>query len=437
MRAGAMRAPRPRRLMLALALLLLAGVGVGAYDALQPPDPVVHATALGLSPPTNLALDPRSGHVFVVGWVKGTDRVAVDMLALRDGAAVRATPLPNENAPHLLALAPRAGLLYVADHFETTLDLVSTRDGRLVRRLDLVRTLRDAYTKAGATSGAPPGVNGLVVDEASGRLFVLTFDGVATLDLRGERLVGTTTVVNPIAAAVDERIARVFVLDQYGNVAVLDARSGARMHTALLNRAAARMRAIPAYWIRVQLFGVGSPLGVAAAAGHVFVSALPGVAMLDARSGALLRLIPAPLGPVADDAPAGRVVVADAGGGDWRAWPRVADPDAHPHAGQTLLLLDARSGRPLRTVALPLLHNPDALDALAVDDARRRVYLTGYGQPRDAPTEGMGVVDARTGVALDVVCGGRCGRAIGVDARTGHVVTAAGDGVALVDPTRR
>lgn len=70
-RDGAMRAPQPRRLLLALALLLLGGAGLGVRDARQSPDPVVHATALGLSPPTNLALDPRAGTSSSSGGPRG------------------------------------------------------------------------------------------------------------------------------------------------------------------------------------------------------------------------------------------------------------------------------------------------------------------------------------------------------------------------------
>jgi len=109
--------------------------------------------------------------------------------------------------------------------------------------------------------------------------------------------------------------------------------------------------------------------------GRVFVaqSGAAGVAMLDSRTGALVRVVRVDAGPfaLAADRRAGRIVVASWGQPvDPRTWSWSPDAAGGPTAG-SVSLLDARTGDVVRQIAtgpIPL--------AVAVDERRGRAVVT-------------------------------------------------------------
>ncbi len=111
------RSIRPRHLWLAaaacLALLVLAVAGALIYR--QRTDPVLRTMTLGMRP-MDIAVDDRSGHVFVAG-LTATDPipVVVDVLDVRTGDLLYSTPLTSGAEAYYttMAFAPRADRLYV------------------------------------------------------------------------------------------------------------------------------------------------------------------------------------------------------------------------------------------------------------------------------------------------------------------------------------
>jgi len=198
--------------------------------------------------------------------------------------------------------------------------------------------------------------------------------------------------------AIDERTGRVFVVDAgyasqgRGNVAVLDARSGRLLRTTPVGlypvAVVADERAS-----RVFVLNGGLNLDV------------PGtVSVLDARDGQLLRTVGVdkhPLAAAIDEA-MGRVFVASIGntGNGYAA---------------TVAVLDAAWGRVLRTV--PVGNSPEAV---AVDARLGRVYVAGDYQ--------LKTLDAETGAVLRTVTVGNHPHDALVDAWAGRVFLDEADG---------
>jgi YVTN family beta-propeller protein len=211
---------------------------------------------------------------------------------------------------------------------------------------------------------------------------------------------------SPLAVTVDEHVGRAFVLSAgpshngyssgHSTVALLDTRSGAVLRT------------VPV--------GIGaSALAVDARSGHAFVanSGEATVSMLDARTGTVVHTIAVGLHPgaIAVDARSGHVFVANAYDG-------------------SVSMLEARSGRVLRTLAVAL-----SPWGIAVDQRADRVVVsTGEGLwPSTTPGRVL-VLDGHTGRGLRTVAVGLGPTALAVEERSGHVFVAdsygppAGDG---------
>ncbi len=168
-------------------------------------------------------------------------------------------------------------------------------------------------------------------------------------------------------------------------------------------------------------YDLGPGIVDAPGTGRVFLVGYPGILTLDARTGALLRSVAAAPDPLALDAATHHVFAV----GRAPSAPRILS-----HGG-ILHMLDATSGRVLRTVAI----GSDA-DALAVDERRHRVFLVGGAPDSFIPTPATIVeVDTRSGVVLAIIAG-HGGRKVGVDERTGHLFALTDDGVTIIDPTR-
>lgn len=343
--------------------------------------------------PQAVALDPRSSRAFVLGddatvWVVDLSQARVVRTFNGGGAIMGVSPS--------MALDARTARLFVVDPsngFSPSVVRVLDSRGGAVR----------AVVHAGL------GANALAVDERGGHLFVTNENEgtVSVFDACTARLSRTVSMgMTPSTLTVDSPAARVFVLQRLVQkrsipspnwVSVLDARSGARLGAVMVGNGS-------------------SDLAVDARSGRVFVTSGSDriVYVLDARTGAILRTVTVGWLPTsaAIDERRGLVYVVNAGDG-------------------TLSLLDAQTGALLRTTRIDptagLIY--PAPVALAVDEARDRVYLSAYGQVATvAGTLTLGgqgllyVLDARTGAVLRRFTVGVAPQAVAVDARSGRVV---------------
>jgi YVTN family beta-propeller protein len=275
----------------------------------------------------------------------------------------------------------------------------------------------------------------LAVDSHLGRAFINAVSEFGTdtalntlhvLDLRtGTMMRVLSRGTYLIDVAVDQRTDHVFAADSAANrVYLLDARTGALLRTIKVGQSPEQVV-------------------VAAGADRVFVvntgdDTHPGsLSLLDATSGAVVRTVPSDAGYNYDvfavDDRTGRVFgtadrtvrVWDARSGAELA--RIKIPGGRTStlalgAGtnrlfvvnsdhQSVSMLDARSGRILRTIPVGL--QPCAL---AVDERTHRVFVVNAG------SDSVSVLDATTGQTLDTLPVGVTPIAIGVDARLGHAV---------------
>ncbi len=367
-------------------------VATSILVALTPPTtPAIRTIALA-GVPQEVVLDPSTGRAVVLGSAATVS--VVDLVHARVERTFRGGDA-GTGVPVTMALDADTQRLFVAD----------PRNGlgpSVVRVLDSHSGALRGTTRVGRMACA------MAVDTRSGRVFVADeYDGaVSMLDARSGALLRTVPVAAaPVALAVDAAAGRVFVLHwltQRGpvsgrsRVSVLDARSGALLRTVLIGS------------------GYGA-MAVAARADRVFVAdeGADSVSMLDAHSGTLLRTVAVGRQPttLAVDERRGLVYVVNAGAG-------------------TLGLLDGRTGTLLHTTrvarAASLFDTPPY--ALAVDDARDRVYLSAWGPlwPQGgAALHGAGtlfVLAARTGAIQRRLTVGVAPQAVAVDERSGRVV---------------
>jgi YVTN family beta-propeller protein len=201
-----------------------------------------------------------------------------------------------------------------------------------------------------ATTPVIPYPDALAIATKPGRVFVtssvtpLNPDRVDVLDTRSGGLVRTVAVGRgPHALAVDERSGHVFVTNELDNsVSMVDARSGAVLRTIPVGP---NPLAVTVDEHVSHAFVLGGGLWH-----NEYLSGRSTVALLDTRSGAVLRTVSVGIGAnaIAVDERSGYVCVANSGDG-------------------TLSVLDARTGTIVHTVAVGL--HPCAL---AVDARSRR-----------------------------------------------------------------
>src|SRR5256714_5008688 len=212
-----------------------------------------------------------------------------------------------------------------------------------------------------------------VAVSAAGRAFVVnrTSDwtglsadggGVSVVDVRDGTVVRRVPVgADPRAIAVDEQEGRVFVAnDDDASVSVLDARSGVPLRTTRVGPGP-RALAVDAPSHRVFVVSAGDGA----------------VSVLDARSGVLLRTIHLDAAPTYGS-------TGSSGLGSGSTTNRVIVPSFGSVAvaalggrvfvgsGQAVTVLDARSGRVLRTVGVT-----EAVRHLAVDPRTGHVFIAG------------------------------------------------------------
>ncbi len=375
-----------RRIVLAFVALtaLVAGVRWTGAPMMAARSPL-RTTPLSGQPIAAVA-DARTGHVFVTTALGG-----VSMLDAVTGAVAR-TVTVGVNA-QALAVSDAALRVFVVDAGygspSYTVSVLNARTGAMLRIVHVAATrptaiaVDDQRRRIFVVNAGPLNSAGA----ASGRGSVSVLDGANGIVLH-------TTMVgqNPTTLAVDGATGRVFVVNSgatvtsRGSVSILDA-AGARV-----------MRTVP----------VGAGAGavvVDARTARAFVNTGAGVYVLDTRTGAVLRVIPADGDVLTLDAATDRVFAIN-------------------YVSGALTILDARDGRVVKTVARVIPAGDNPID-LAVDGTHGHVVILAD----NADGGSISVLDARTGTSQRTLVMGSDPAAVAVDAHSGHVfVASAGDG---------
>jgi len=215
-------------------------------------------------------VDAPSGHVFFAG-----DN-GVEMLNIHSGTLLRTIPLHNNDAYHL-AVDSRTGHVFAfgKDGVVTMLD---ARSGRIARSVKVRGAVFDSY-----------------VDEQAGWLIVRhennkgSITGVEHIDTRTGKVLSYADMVRaqgkerPLCASiVGEEASQFFCSMSISDLMALDPRSGALLY---------RVKVSP--WTRFVLDRRDSRV--------LLVDARAGIGILDARTGAVLHTNPATASNVADE----------------------------------------------------------------------------------------------------------------------------------------
>ncbi len=388
-----------------VAALALAGM-VGAWAG-RPGQggPILRVVAFD-HPIGALAVDPTTGRAFVLTLGAGDAPSRVTMLDARTGAPLRtvAVGVVAGGGTAALDVDARGGRVAAAaanDAGGGTVAVLDARTGAVLRRMRTltspidvaldVRRGRVVVAGMGAQIGAALRDSGVDVRDA----------------LTGDRVrAGRAGVA--LAVAVDRRAGRVVAVSQAlsgvgGTVAALDVRTGRPLWSV-----ARRARATP--------HGVS----VDERTGRALVAEDDGVAVLDTRTGRVLRIVQVGGPPLSI----------------------VADPSRHRafvtvpgQAGMSrLVVLDSRDERPLHTVPLPA-----NVVATALDARRGRLVVTSVGAGGGAGGEtgrASRAAWAGTLTVLDVRGGSvRRGRAITLPGIVGDTVIDEGTGYLVVIST--
>ena len=293
------------------------------------------------SSPLALAVDAPAGRVFVAAYNPSrpnqptalccSGEASVSTLDLRRGRLLHSVPVGLP--PLTLAVDAPRGRVFVTSCSEIDrtgrVSLIDARSGRLLR------TIR-----------VGPWPRAVAVDERTGQAFITLDDGsgmgrVGMLDRAGVRLLRTSAVNQaPGAVATDERTGRVFVLSQ-SSVGVVDARTGVLLRTVRMGRPLLDL-------------AIDEQTGRAFVTLQATVRGTGGVSVLDATSGRLLRTSNVDLLPEA-------MTVDERHGLVFVVSQRIAE-DGTPRGPGAVSVLDAASGRLLRTVPIGGIPNAVAVD---------------------------------------------------------------------------
>jgi YVTN family beta-propeller protein len=374
-----MRRRRALARLIVGALLVVVLCGAGAARVLGGAGrPFTGTIAVGVDP-TALAVDARTGHVFVVNKDDGT----VSVLDAARGTVLHTVTVGTR--PVAVAVDARRSRAFVVNsntavygsaYGPGTVSVLDTRTGALLRTV---------------TVGTVPAT--LAVDERTDRVFVANAeeDTVSVLDAARGRVVRTVTAgLGPSVIGVDMTWGRVFVGNAgSGTVQALDAASGRVLRV-----------------VTVGSSGQGPVSGlVDAADGRVFVTAggysAGPLSILDAHTGSALRSAPSATDILlAVDARRGRLFTLDGA------------------TGGVLTVRDARTGVPLQT-------SPWSSHGALGFNSGRPTVATGDGRAFVATWGGTVLaLDMATGRIVRRLDGGAQISAIAVAARTEQVFVA-------------
>lgn len=238
----------------------------------------------------------------------------------------------------------------------------------------------------------------LMLDGRTGRtLRTLTFPPATRLTTRASNGTALTDDRPSLSLALDGAAGRLYVFSPDRRMSVLDTASG-RLLLARRLRVPLAGETIDAHTGRVFAFDASRNPSVTGFSGRQYPRPLPGtLVMLDARSGAILRKIPAGTtasgsDAIALDEGANRVFVAN-------------------RLRRTITVLDAANGTLMHTIAFD-----SAVGALALDARHHRLVVdTGGGH-------GLTVLDTRRGALLRTISLSQQLQCLTLDARSGHLI---------------
>lgn len=292
------------------------------------------------------AVDQYTGRAFILYTNGVTSSGQVMVLDTRDGRLLRRQKVGL--FPDSIGVDERSGHVFVTAFVPNWYAyMLDARDGRLLRRVWL-----------DSAAGAAPGA--IIVDARMSHAFVITpaNTSVSVLDTRtGQRVRTTTAGTGPLTMAADSVTGRLFVSSATdGVVRVLDARTGRLLRSILVGRQP------------------GMPV-VSLRGGRVFVADTGSdtVSVLDAHNGTLIRTVPVGANPdsIAVDDRSGRAYVVARG---------ASDRAGNPASGGRVSVLDAHSGRVLRSVSVGI--NPNGI---VVDEPAGRVFVVNGGGSMPLP----------------------------------------------------
>jgi len=224
--------------------------------------------------PTDLAVDDRTGHVFVTNNQSST----VSVLDVRTGQLIRTVPVAH--GPGSVAVAERVGRAFTVN--DRSVSVLETRTGAVLRTVPI-----------------PPVVitSGVVVNDRTRRVIVMGGTSLSILDARTGDLLHTVDLRATVDYVVaDGRTNRAFVVSQQTKaVIMLDATTGTVLRTISLGTQA-------------------GAVVVDEREGRVFIGASDRsnhgvVDVLDATSGQVVGVVAVAGDPMAVDEQTGRVFV--------------------------------------------------------------------------------------------------------------------------------
>lgn len=437
-------ARRKRRIAALLGVVGIAALGGVALRVRAGSGPVLNSlTVPGQT--AAMAIDARTGRAFVAvsHYAGGGNQNRLYVLDTRTGNFIRSVALGS--SPGTPVLDEGDNRVFVTDAQDETLRVIDARTGALVRleragymgshsgqglTVD-ARTHRVFLWASGlrvidARTGAALRVmmnmgDDLAVDERAGRVFAAddTTDRMEIMDARTGTVLRTVKLgYTPRHVVTSPASRHVFVIGDT-TTGMLDALSGRVLHTIPVGLwvgwSALAAIAPATYEVDGSAFVIGP--------GPMPGNALQGsMSVIDARTGAITRTAAVGLGnaqpqPVLDNRD-GRLFVAGGSGNAGYVW-----------------TIDARSGSILHTVAIA--ENPTNI---AVDERHGRVFITSTGARSNSPpfqslgTGSLSVLDARSGRVLRTITAGVNPYLVTVDERTGHVFVVSGNTLAPTDP---
>ncbi len=325
-----------------------------------------------------LAVDARSGHVFVTNSTEAT----VSMLDARTGRVLQIIPVGGY--PDQVQVNPRTERVFVLNETDNSISVIDARTGRIRATLAL-----------GVGGYAPP------VARASTSL---VFDSPAAASpgvggAQGVSLLQRLLVVRDAPSGAE---VQTLAVPPYGWELAVDSTTGHLLVPLPVARSMSRIDVLSGQSVAT-IAGGPEPVAIAVDTQieHAFVVNANGgtVRLLDSRSGRVLRTVAVGRDPalVAVDAPAGRVLVVHGWGGFQSA-------DQARRRGHGTDVLDARTGAVLATVAAgAVAPDPHWLTVhpqdVAVDPERGHSFVLD-GSPK-APWAGrLSVLDDHTARVL-------------------------------------
>ena len=338
--------------------------------------------------PSGLAVDNRSGHAFVLDRgnslpVSTTTPWYLSTLDAATGAIVRSVAV-GLNASYL-AVDGRAGHVFVGSESSATTQAAGTGAARIA--------MLDTHTGLlQATSAIPAGLQALVDSETTGRVFAFISGSarstLVVIDAATDRIVGTTSVSGTIyPGAVDGRAGLVYTIHSgcfrtcRNGIAVFDARNGALNRTIPVD---GDLTGIELGGSHGQLLVSQSMQSMPAGSGT-----RPGTRLLvlDATRGGILHSteFPRPIFLLGSDQTNRQVVGSDS-----------LSPGSTPAGPVRLYVLDSTTGSLLRTVQLR-----SAAQVLALDIPSHHVFATNAAGGVSMYDDSVGSLLATAAVGVD------------------------------------